>query len=227
MGVMLLSGCGKKSDFDYEGNYKILWEKYNALVNNQTGVGVTCQPTGTGYFQMNVNDAVMVFPSEFGYPNSSSGVPGYTVTFNEGLCSLIPPSGWEITAVNSVLYVYNKEQMVQGQFSPGKLNTENGSTEADRETLKAYIGSWFQTASTEYTFADIYLGDSDKAGVSGHCLVSVDGQTYVVNCGMVSDGKTTMTYMFTYAGGENQAKENVIQGIVSQCLIGTRQIRIM
>ena len=179
-----------RSDFDYEGNYKILWEKYQALEKSQNGTGITCQPTGTGYFQMDVNNSLMVFPSQFGYPNSTSGVPGYTITFNEGLCSLNAQSGWEITAVQSVLYTYNKEQMIQGQFSPGKLNKEGGSTEADKDALQAYIKSWFETASTDYTFSDIYLGDSTKAGVSGRCTVQIDGQSYVINCGMVSDGKT-------------------------------------
>ena len=225
--VTVLAGCGKKDDFDYDGNYRILWEKYQALEKSQNGTGITCQPTGTGYFQMDVNNSLMVFPSQFGYPNSTSGVPGYTITFNEGLCSLNAQSGWEITAVQSVLYTYNKEQMIQGQFSPGKLNKEGGSTEADKDALQAYIKSWFETASTDYTFSDIYLGDSTKAGVSGRCTVQIDGQSYVINCGMVSDGKTTLTYMFTYAGGINQTKEDAIKNLVGQCFIGNRQIRIM
>lgn len=227
LSVVMLAGCGKKNDFDYEKNYPILWDKYQTVLKNQSGAGVTCQPTGTGFFEMKAEESLVVFPSQFGYPTSSSGVPGYTVAFNDGLCSLDAQSGWTITANQSVLYVYNKEQMISGQFIPGNLDKANGGVVADKDSLKAYIGSLFSTSTNDYSFTDIYLGDSSNAGVNGHCTVSMDGQSYVINCGMVSDGKTTITYTFLYAGGNNASKEETIKNLISQCYIGTKQIRIM
>ena len=223
--MLAVAGCGKKDTRDYKAEYSRLYYAYQELLANQTGAGITCQPTGTGQFAMNVEDSIMVFPSQFGYPGSLTGVPGYTVNFNNDECSVTPPSGWEVTSTGSVIYVYNKEQMVQGQFVPGRLDSKDQAVSKDN--LKAYIESWFKTSSSQYTFSDIYLGDSSQAGVSGHCVVSVDGQSYVVNCGMVSDGKTTMTYMFTYAGAENTAKEDIIQSIVSCCKIGEKAVKIM
>lgn len=225
--VSSMVGCGKKDTRDYKSEYTRLYYAYQDLLANQTGAGITCQPTGTGQFAMNVEDSLVVFPSQFGYPSALTGVPGYTVKFNNDDCSITPPSGWEVTSTGSVIYVYNKEQMVQGQFVPGRIDSAGGNTAATKDTLQAYIESWFKTATTNYSFSDIYLGDSSQAGVSGHCIVSVDGQSYVINCGMVSDGKTTMTYMFTYAGAENTAKEDIIQSIVSTCKIGDKAVRIM
>lgn len=223
--TLSVAGCGKKDTRDYKAEYTRLYYAYQDLLANQTGAGITCQPTGTGQFAMDLEQSLVVFPSQFGYPGSLTGVPGYTVAFNNGDCSVTPPSGWEVTSTGSVIYVYNKELMVQGQLVPGRIDSQGQAVSKDN--LKAYIESWFKTASTQYTFSDIYLGDSSQAGVSGHCTVSVEGQSYVVNCGMISDGKTTMTYMFTYAGAENSAKEDVIQALVSNCKIGDKAVKIM
>ena len=227
--VGLLGGCGKKQTdgINWAAEYEKVYYMYQDEVNSKTGAGITCQPSGTGYFVMNTDNFLLVFPSQFGFPNALTGVPGYDVTFNDGNCSVTPPSGWEVTAVNSALYVYNKDQMVQGQFMPGRVDSSAGDV-ADATILKNYIESWFKLVSTEYSFHDIYLGDSSKQGISGHCVANVEGgQTVVINCGMVSDGKNTMTYLFTYMGAENQAKESTIQGIVSACKIGGKLLKVM
>ena len=224
--VTVLAGCGTDKT-DYKAAYTDLCYKYQRELAVVNGSGVTCQPTGTGYFQMKTDESKLVFPGEFGFPNSQSGVAGYTVTFNDGTCTLTPPGGWEITAVSSVLYVYNKEQMVQGQFVPGRIDTSSGSDIADTETLRNFMKGYFMTADANYTFTDIYLGDSSRMGVHGHCVVNTSDGTVVINCGMITNNQTTMTYVFTYSGAENQAKEDIIKNMIASCSIGGYAIKTL
>ena len=227
LSMVLLAGCGKKQDADeyWHEQYKLAWNQNTVLLQNQNGSGTLNQPTDL--FQLNINDSMIVFPEEFGYPNALPGVPTYTVNFNTGDCSLVPPKGWEVSAKDNILYVYNGVHMVYGQFIPGVVDTQSGSEAASTDVLQSYLESWFKTTQGTYKFSTIYLGDQSKSGVRGQCIAEADGQSVVLNCGLISDGKTTMTYMFTYLGAENQAKEEAIQSIVSNCYVGGKQIKIM
>lgn len=227
--VLSLTGCGKSKHGtltceQLNTQYNSLLKDYTQMKDSSVVVGVNCLPTGEGNFVE--KDAKYVFSDLFGFPGSQAGVPGYTVNFNEDTCSISPTSNWVVDSVGSVIYVYNTELGISGEFSYGRHPQENV---VDVTTLRSYLDSW-TSIGKNIVKRDIYLGDSNTVGQSASFEVAKDtsgnATDLTVHCGLIGTDVYDVSYVFVYKGITDSNKNDSILALLRSLKIEDKEMRM-
>lgn len=191
--------------------YQQLLQKDKALASDgTTDPGLSLVGTGTnGELTFNSQDAKIIFPTTFQYPNSTEASPNGSISIVDNV-SVIPGANWT-TKLNGTSLEMSHSSGISGTIKVSTITTVQTSDVIKNEVVMP----WFQNIPAEtLTTNDIFLSNA-SSGVQVKTPTMIDSENAQLTCGMLANGTNAVVYVFVYRGDKDSNKEENIANVVN------------
>lgn len=189
----------------------------------RTTSAITQFSDGTGRLTLGTDEnGIIQLPAPFEYPNSLQASNSSSVAITDAI-TIKPSSNWVMKLVGTELQLEHSSG-ISGTISVGAIDKTKPRVRV--EELGDAINLFFQSMPPETVKLNrIYLKKS-WTGTDAIAHTFVDQSDAMIRCGLISSGDTCISYMFSYLGEQDAAKDELILTLLQTIKIGAQELRV-